>query len=352
MYYQTTTAIIFSLLVSIFIIAVFGVIFTNNNANTFSIGIADNAADTSSRQLIQVLQKPGAFKIAMGDQGKGEAKLRKNDIYFLLVIPYDFVITPRQTNQITAYFDKAKAQNAQIGLLIIQNILASYNEKLFSYQTHLQIPNYITIKQMPIETNNLGFIDFFIPGMLAFSIMQNGLFGVAFSFTAMKKTGALNRLKVTPVKPANFIISQTLSRLVINIIQVFLILYLGVQFFKLHMNGNILYFLIVIILGSIIFLALGLGIAGYAKDESQAAPITNLVSLPMMFLSGVFFPTTSMPAFLRQIVSFLPLTYLSDAMRQIVNNGVSLFSIKTDLLGLFIWAIISIIIAVKLFKWE
>jgi ABC-2 type transport system permease protein len=105
-------------------------------------------------------------------------------------------------------------------------------------------------------------------------------------------------------------------------------------------------------LGSIVFLAMGFGVAGWAKNEDQAAPVANLISLPMTFLSGVFFPREAMPDVLQRITDFLPLTYLADALRQITNDGAGVADISHDLLGLMVWAVIAFLIGAPLFRWE
>jgi ABC-2 type transport system permease protein len=116
--------------------------------------------------------------------------------------------------------------------------------------------------------------------------------------------------------------------------------------------GSILVVLALAVLGSIVFLAMGFGVAGWAKNENQAAPVANLIALPMMFLSGSFFPREAMPEFLQTVTRFLPLTYLNDALRAVINDGAGLDVIGTDLIGLAVWAVISFVIATRLFKWE
>ena len=87
---------------------------------------------------------------------------------------------------------------------------------------------------------------------------------------------------------------------------------------------------------------MGFGVAGWAKNEDQAAPVVNLISLPMTFLSGVFFPREAMPDVLQRITDFLPLTYLADALRKITNDGAGVADISQDLLGSTVWAVISV----------
>ena len=105
-------------------------------------------------------------------------------------------------------------------------------------------------------------------------------------------------------------------------------------------------------LGVIVFLAFGFAIAGWARDENQAAPVANLVSFPMLFLSGTFIPRETLPDWLQKITGFFPLTYLADAMRQVSTQGATLWQVRGDILGLIIWGVIVFIIAIKVFKWE
>ena len=202
-----------------------------------------------------------------------------------------------------------------------------------------------------VESRDLGYIDFLVPGIVGMTIMQLGIFGVAFGFVQLKRTGALRRLFATPTSPSYFLSAQVLSRLIIGLVQVAILFAVGI-WFGLQMFGDYMTLIVVVIIGSAIFLALGFGIAGWAKNEDQAAPVANLVSLPMMFLSGVFFPRDAMPEFLAAITAFLPLTYVIEALRAIVNEGATLMSLGPQMLGMAVWVVISFVIALRLFRWE
>ena len=110
--------------------------------------------------------------------------------------------------------------------------------------------------------------------------------------------------------------------------------------------------MLVAIAGAGIFIAFGFAIAGYAKSEDAVPALANIVVLPMMFLSGVFFPRTSMPDWLHRVSDLLPLTYLSEGIRSIANDGASLWTIRTDLIGITVWLAIAVFLATRLFRWE
>jgi ABC-2 type transport system permease protein len=101
-----------------------------------------------------------------------------------------------------------------------------------------------------------------------------------------------------------------------------------------------------------VFLALGFAISGSTGSVESAAPIANLIGLPMIVLSGVFFSRGGMPGWLHSITDLLPLTYLVDGLRHLSYDGWGLLDIRTDLLGLAAWLVISGALAVRLFRWE
>jgi ABC-2 type transport system permease protein len=184
------------------------------------------------------------------------------------------------------------------------------------------------------------------------SIMQLGIFSVAFAFVSMKTSGMLRRIQATPAHPGQFVFAQAATRLIIGVLQVILLTVLGIWLFDFHMLGNIGEFLLVAIFGVLVFLAFGFIVAGVAKDENQAAPIANLVAFPMMFLSGTFFDRANFPGAVQHITDFFPLTYLADALRKIANEGAHITQLGGDMIGLTVWGIVLFIIAIRVFRWE
>ena len=72
----------------------------------------------------------------------------------------------------------------------------------------------------------------------------------------------------------------------------------------------------------------------------------------MMFLSGVFFPLSVMPDWVISFAKYLPLTFLADSLRSIALYGLSITDIIYEIIGLLVWLLISLILAIKTFKWE
>jgi len=349
MYFRNKAAIFFTLFLPLMFIAIFGFLSQSGGA-TFSIGVDNQSTTPLAAQVVGALKKVEAFKLTESSQPQLDEKLGKGKIDLEVIIPADFgrsnAAGQLQPSRLIAHYNQARPQNGQAANLVLGQILSGLNAQI------TRAPQLISVQSSGVQTSNLGSIDFLLPGILAMSIMQLGVFSVAFAFVSMKAAGMLRRLQATPTHPVQFVAAQAVTRLIVGLLQVILLTVLGIWLFHFHLIGNIFEFLLIAILGTLVFLSLGFIVAGWAKDENQAAPIANLVSFPMLFLSGTFFPRDAFPAWLKTITDYFPLTYLTDALRTIANEGAHLAQISGDLLGLAVWGVVLFIIAVRVFRWE
>ena len=348
MFVRNRAALFFSLVVPLLIMLIFGVL-NFGGTTEVSLGLVDEANNQASATLRTALDRTDAFKVQPGARQSELEELSQGHRDLVLVIPAGFELQPTAdaSRQLTAYTNQSKPQQAQVGGLLLNAVVSQV--MLSGGQPGGPAGPVVQLKALP--GRDLGYIDFLVPGMLALTVMQLGLFSVSFGFVQLKRTGALRRLFATPTSLAYFLGAQVTSRLLIGLAQVLILLGVGL-WFGLQLVGSVVLLLAVSVLGSCIFLAMGFAVAGWAKNEDQAAPVANLISLPMTFLSGVFFPRDAMPDLLQRITDFLPLTYLSDALRKIANDGAGITDIGPDLLGLAVWAVVSFVVAVRLFSWE
>ncbi len=114
----------------------------------------------------------------------------------------------------------------------------------------------------------------------------------------------------------------------------------------------LLYLLLFVSLGIIMMFGFGLAIGGWAKNENQAAPLSNLIAFPMMFLSGAFFPRFLMPEWLQSASTILPLTPLVEGIRMIITESKTIIDIAPQIGLMSMWTIVIYIIAFKVFRWE
>jgi ABC-2 type transport system permease protein len=182
--------------------------------------------------------------------------------------------------------------------------------------------------------------------------MQLAIFSIVFTVVEFKEKGIMKRLFVAPLRPSDFTLSQVITRMIVTILQVAILIAVAVLIFDIQIVGNYFILLVLVILGSIMFLSMGFAIAGIAKTQDAAAPIANIISFPQMFLANVFFPIESMPEWLQGIVVYLPLNYLADGIRSVATEAATWSELTTDFIGLGVWIVISLILAFKLFRWQ
>ena len=350
MFIRNRAAVFFSLFLPLIIMLIFGVL-NFEGATELDLGIADEAENAASANLIERLGVYDYLIITTGTREAEMAELADGERDFVLVIPEGWEVPPPGTESgLVAYGSNNDPAQAQVAQGLIQQAVA---QAMYAPAGGGGVASAFTppVSFESVESRDYGYIDFLVPGIVGMTIMQLGLFGVAFGFVQLKRTGALRRLFATPTSPSYFLSAQVLSRLIIGVAQVAILFAIGI-WFGLQMFGDYFSLLVIVLLGSAIFLAMGFAIAGWAKNEDQAAPVANLISLPMMFLSGVFFPRDAMPEFLATITAFMPLTYVIEALRAIVNGGANLMELGTQLLGMGVWMAISFVVALRLFRWE
>jgi ABC-2 type transport system permease protein len=348
MYVRNTTGLFFSLFIPVILVTIFG-LFSSSSGPSLKLNVNDQANNATSQALVNAIKHVDSFHVTTISEASAKTKLGQNSLDLEVVIPPEFGTHNAKglvPAKITAEFNKSNPGNGQTAGLILSQIVSGFDSKA------TKISPVLSVETIGVKTNNLTYIDFLLPGIIGLSIMQLGIFSVAFAFISYKTTGALRRIQATPTHPLYFITAQAITRLLMGIAQVVLLLGLGVALFKFQLLGSLALFMFISILGELVFLAFGFAVAGYAKNENQAAPLSQLITFPMIFLSGTFFPRDAFPSWLRSITDYFPLTYLADALRKVSNDGATLFQVGGDVIGLIVWGIIMFAITVKVFRWE
>jgi ABC-2 type transport system permease protein len=340
MFLRQREAILWTILLPLFMVFLFSFV-QFGDFDTITLGVVNHSRDTL---LVRSLKEVSAFRIRTGNEKDELAALTKGDRALVLVIPSHF--QPSGNDSLTLYLNAERPQETQAGRMLIQRVL---DELVFRQHSEIARP---TFRTELINSRNLTYIDFLLPGILAMSIMNSGIFGVAFGFVLLKKRGILRRLLVTPINPNDFIISQVMMRLVVLMLQVAIMVGAGMLIFELHFIGSLWDMLVVAILGGVIFLAIGFALSGISKTEDQVAPLANIITLPMMFLSGIFFERSNLPGIAHTITDFFPLTYLADGLRTIAIEGATLVDVMPQIIGLTVWAVVTVFVAIKAFRWE
>ncbi|HEY0827627.1 MAG TPA: ABC transporter permease, partial [Bacilli bacterium] len=248
--------------------------------------------------------------------------------------------------QITFYYDETNFNNSNLARTVLSGVVDQVSKELVHYEP------VISIHEEGVQSLNLQYIDFLVPGIVAMMIMSNNLNGVAGQIASWRERGILRRMQSTPMSASNFIAAQITARLVLNGMQALIVLLVGNIFFGTQMNGSWLLLLMFVVLGTLTFMAIGFIIAGLAKTPESAGPIAGAISFPMLFLGGVFFPIKSMPEFLQPFVKMLPISHITTALRQVMNVGADLTVLWSEAALLGGWLVFAFVLASFTFKWE
>jgi ABC-2 type transport system permease protein len=234
------------------------------------------------------------------------------------------------------------------------NFKMFYREKEGFYWTVLMPAFiYIALSILPIGKaidSNLKYSSYVLPGIIAMTIMQGGVYSLAYWMVDLKARGIIKRLLATPLKQWQLALSLVSARLVIVIVQVIILTLLGILAFGASFAGNIISTLILVLIGGAIFLLVGLLISTFAKSYDAAAPITSAIALPMTFLGNIFYPIEALPHALQIFARVLPITYLADGLRQAYLYPFNFGKIGFDILILGIWLAVMLVITLAVFR--
>ena len=150
----------------------------------------------------------------------------------------------------------------------------------------------------------------------------------------------------------SFFASQIIAYLLLSLVQAAIILAAGVFLFNGHIYGNVLWVFVLVLFGNIIFLNLGFIVGAIAKRVEAANGFASAIAYPMMFFSGVFFPTDGLPGVLSKIVQYLPLTPLLDALRGVTIEAKPVWAYPWELAILGIWIAVTSVVALRVFRFS
>lgn len=251
--------------------------------------------------------------------------------------------TPAQPAQITVYTDPARAANASVTQQVVGSVLGTVNLN--------GNPPIVAAEVTTIQTQSLSTMSYLVPSILGMALMQLGVFA-AVPLVADRQKMILKRLNATPLHRWQLVGSNVVMRLLIGILQAVIIVAVGTALFGMQMTGSLIQVAFLVVLGALAFLSLGYVIASFAPTEDAANGMTSVVQFPLMFLSGTFFVIDQMPQPLQVVARFLPLTYLSDALRQVMVDGTAFSPLWFCVVVLIGWTVACFGISARFFKWQ
>jgi len=303
-----------------------------------------DASDPAQQTLASALEDVEFLQVAVADQP-------------LTLAAASVEIEDRRTNAVLVVTGTGDAIQAQL--------LHRMSDPIGSAATEAAIASVVTSVNLtlmggdpPIEftasrvdnAQQTSFFEFLGPGIIAMGLMNFATISLAGSLSRYREEGVMRRIRATPLPPWKFFASVVLAHMTVAAVQVMVISVVAELLGANVLRGGIP-FLILAVLGTVIFLNIGAIIAGLVKGRGAVEGAANAITLPMMFLSGTFFPTGQLPEAVRIAVQVLPLTHLLTAMRALV-EGESVISQWPQLLILAAWIVGTFIVARYTFSLE
>lgn len=323
---RSRATLFWTLLFPVMLILMFGAIFSGFGETEYELVVVDFDNSTLSETFVNILNDTPVIKTDVKTINNDEILqyIKDNNIKRLVVIPQGFeqsvgmaAMDGSTVANISFYFDQSEQQSNSIVRSVVSSVVINLNMNISGGKDIIKINDIETI------SGEFGFIDFFLPGMIGFTIMQTCIYGSLERNTKFKKDGILRKLLTTPVTRSEWIFSKMLFQLVLSFISAGLIIVIGVVVYKMTININI--WMILIIIGTnFLFTGMGMLISRFVKDEESAGMAGGVVTFPMMFLAGTFFALEQMPVFLQIVARFLPLFYVNEGLRA------SMIYLKTD----------------------
>jgi len=207
-------------------------------------------------------------------------------------------------------------------------------------------------QRQPVTGAAMRYVDWLFPGILGMNMMFSCLFGVGYVVLRYRKSGFLKRLNATPLTAFEFLAAQVLSRLGL-ILFVTCVLYTGIgAIIHFRSAGSLALLLLLSVLGALSMIALGLTIAARFSSEELVGGLLNLLTWPMMLLSGIWFSLEGSPTWVQWIAHVFPLTHLLDAARAIMLDGAGVLQIAPHLAYLAATALVFLSFGAWSFRWR
>ena len=356
------SAMFFTIAFPIILILVFGTIFLNQDNVSFDLHVQDLDQTNSSAQLVKALELNGKFKITAVDPAIDATQYAKDKkVSLVLVIPrgYEKALArrlglmggipnaafrdPNASVTVTYIYD-ASASSTSTKIQLLQAGLAVVNQGMSGQ------PPFIRAAETSILAKKYRFIEFFVPGIIAMSVMTSSLSGAVTMNAELRQKGVIRKLSTTPITRTDWILSNILYQFVLAVISTVAILVVSYAVFSVRLQINAWLF-VFLVLEVFAFGGIGMILTRVANEAESAAAAANFIMFPMMFLAGSFFPIEMMPGFLQTIARILPLYYVNEGLRASMVSVDNTAALRyAAMIGAF--AAVVFVVGINTTKWE
>lgn len=339
--------VFFPVILMVLFMVIFGGGFGSSSSFNAGVAVVDASPNASSAMLLEQLKGVPVFEWkeeAPVGREQGEEWVKNKDIDALIILPEQ---EGAAEIQVLINREREGSVTAQAVVGILDQLAQQANYSMIGATPILSV----STASITSASDDISYQDFLLTGMIGLAIAQGGLFGMV-DQVDMRKRGLLKRLHMTPARMDLFGLSNMLVRLMLGIVQIVLLTLVGVFGFgaNLHINPGSL--IVAFFGGALVFNAMGYLISSFSKTMEAYMGVANIVSMLMMFLSGVFFPVETLPEWLQVVPKVLPLTYFVDGLRDGMIYATSIFSSEFWIgMGMMaLWGVVSFVLAARLYK--
>lgn len=365
-------ALFWSLAFPLMFTLIFGFFFGNENQSLGSVAYLNNSDTELASGFTEAINESELFDLTIGiTEEEAKDKLDTGSVSAIIIVPSNFgkfntveknnpasgALPPQVAStlpklevpefekaKIDVIYDASNMQTSSVILTFVDKFLSEANLKVQGGES------IYSIKEVRNSKNDASYFDFVLAGLIGLALMNSSIMGIAIGMSKYREDKILKRITTTPLKTWKFITAEVAARLTVNVIQISLILLVGVGFFHANIFGSYVTLFAISLLGGLLFQLIGFTIASVTKTTDAAQGLSQVVTIPMMFLAGVFFPTDQLPKWLNSIVEFLPLAPLLRMIRDVALDGKSVLSDPKNMTIVGSWIVICFLISVFRFK--
>jgi ABC-2 type transport system permease protein len=349
--FRDKVAIFFTFVFPLLFLFVFGGIFGRDSNVSFNVALLNESNSQFAQQFVEESKDDELLKVDADIKNLADAKEKmvRGELDATIILPESFGQVGEKgypTGEAQVLYNKNSEQAAQTLTSVLNAMFEEINNSI--------VPTDRPFVAVAQSTDTLGLtsLDYVFAGLLGFSLLSLGIFGPTAVFPKLKEKGVLRRYHTTTLKVWQYFLGNVISNVFVGVLSIASMFIVGVLVFDVSMRGSYLDLLGLVMLSAAMLFGIGLAVGGWAKNEKQAAPLAQIVTFPMMFLSGSFFPRYLMPEWLQGITYYLPLTPVIDATRLIINEGYGFLDLLPQLGLIAGWCVVVYLIAFRVFRWE
>lgn len=349
--FRDKLAMFFTFVFPLLFLFVFGGIFGRNTSVSFNVALINKSDSPFAHQFVEQGKKDKILKINkdITTLDAAQEKMSRGELDATIVLPESFgAVGPKgyPAGQAEVLYNKNSEQAGQTLASVITAIFEGVNKQFVS------IDKPFTVVAKSTDRLGLTQFDYVFAGLLGFSLLGAGIFGPTSVFPKLKEKGVLRRYHTTSLRVWQYFVGNVISNVVVGFLSIAAMFAVGLTVFNLNMRGNYVVLVALVGLSAAMLFGIGLAIGGWAQTERQAAPLAQIVTFPMMFLSGSFFPRFLMPEWLQGITNYIPLTPVIDAARLIITENRGFIELLPQFGLIAGWLVIIYVIAFRVFRWE